>query len=30
MPATTSWNRSALPKYSGGPVVGHRDHHIVR
>ena len=29
-PATTSVNRSALPRYSGGPVVGHRDHHRVR
>ena len=28
--STTSWNRSALPRYSGGPVVGQRDHHIVR
>ena len=25
-PATTSLNRSALPRYLGGPVVGQRDH----
>jgi hypothetical protein len=23
-PATTSWNRSALPKYSGSPVISRR------
>jgi hypothetical protein len=30
MPSTTCRYRSALPKCSGMPVTGQRDHHTVR